>query len=72
MKKRKFFKMATLGILGTMILGATTYVSAASGYAFSAGYNFGDGVDTTTAMTYAANVYDNLGYTSRIYKWTYL
>lgn len=63
MKKERFFKMAILGILSTMIFGSTTYVSAASGYAFSAGYT-GSDLDTTSQVNYANSTYNKIGYTT--------
>lgn len=63
MKQKKFLKVATLGILTTLMLGVSSYVSAASGHAYCAGYS-GNDLGTTSMTTNAYNTYRSLGYSS--------
>ena len=64
MKKRRNGKLATVGLIVAIIIGGSSYVSAASGHAFCAGYKANNDIDTTSAVVNAYNAYKSLGYTS--------
>ncbi len=63
MKKKKFLKFATLGLLSTLIIGTTSSVYAASGHAFCVGMKDGN-IDTTTSAQTASNNFSSMGYSS--------